>query len=102
MAVDGRSFTVTIRDHIDQILKELGMNATNSSKVSEIKAPMPGTILSIAVAEGDKVDKGSALLILEAMKMENVIKSPGEGIVKKISVTEGDNVEKNELLISFE
>lgn len=100
--VNNQPYTVKINDHIDQILEELGMTSLSVAKVSDIKAPMPGTILSIAVKAGDTVEKGTPLLILEAMKMENVIKSPGDGTVRSISVTQGDNVEKNELLISFD
>ncbi len=101
LMVNGKTHTVSVKDHIEQILNELGMSATVASKVSEIKAPMPGTILGLSVSEGDAVEKGTPLLILEAMKMENVIKSPGEGVINKILISQGDNVEKNELLISF-
>ena len=62
---------------------------------------MPGLIQRIEVNKGDEIHKGDPLLILEAMKMENVIKSPGEGIVSTIHVREKASVEKNELLISF-
>ncbi|MNF13023.1 Glutaconyl-CoA decarboxylase subunit gamma [compost metagenome] len=67
----------------------------------EIKAPMPGLVLNVIVESGQEVNKGDNLLILEAMKMENIIKSPSSGIVKKILVTKGDKVEKNEILIQF-
>ena len=51
---------------------------------------------------GQEVEKGDALLILEAMKMENVIKSVGEGIVKAIHIDQGKAVEKGQLLIEME
>ncbi|MCC7050886.1 MAG: acetyl-CoA carboxylase biotin carboxyl carrier protein subunit, partial [Bacteroidia bacterium] len=54
------------------------------------------------VKEGDKVTKGDALMVLEAMKMENILKSPGDGIIKKINVSKGQAVEKNTVLITFE
>ncbi|MEO9871568.1 acyl-CoA carboxylase biotin carboxyl carrier protein subunit [Ekhidna sp.] len=93
---------VSVTDHIDQILDKLGMNAASSSVVKDVKAPMPGSILNIIISEGDEVSLGDQLLVLEAMKMENVIKSPGEGKVSKILVSEKENVEKNQVLISFE
>ena len=62
---------------------------------------MPGLVLSVLVTEGDEVKKGDNLLVLEAMKMENMIKSPTDGIIKKIEIKQGNKVEKNELLISF-
>jgi len=102
LSIDGKSVSVSSFSHIDQILEKLGMNSTNSTSISDIKAPMPGTILSLDVEEGNEVCKGDTILILEAMKMENVIKSPGDGKVSSILVKQGDNVEKNQLLISLE
>ena len=57
--------------------------------------------INLKVAEGDTVKAGDQLLILEAMKMENILKSPGDGVVKKIKVKKGDSVEKNQVLIEF-
>ena len=71
------------------------------SKLNEIKAPMPGLVVRITVEEGAEVKKGDSLLVLEAMKMENVIKAPGDAVVGKIKVNAGQAVEKNQLLISF-
>jgi biotin carboxyl carrier protein len=62
---------------------------------------MPGLVVNILVAEGDTIAKGDALLVLEAMKMENIIKSPGEGVVKKININKGQAVEKNQVLIEI-
>jgi biotin carboxyl carrier protein len=63
---------------------------------------MPGLVLAISVEVGQAVKKDDALLILEAMKMENVIKSQGEGVVKQIAVKAGDAVEKGHVMIIFE
>lgn len=94
-------FNIVVKDKFDQLLEKLGMTDFSSSKVNEIKAPMPGLILSIHIKEGDKVKKGDSIMILEAMKMENVLKSPGEGIVKSIIVKKGDSVDKNAILVQF-
>lgn len=102
LKVNDHLLDVSVTDHIDQILDKLGMNVAASAAVKDVKAPMPGSILNIIVSEGDEVGQGDQLLVLEAMKMENVIKSPGEGIVSKIHVSEKENVEKNQVLISFE
>ena len=64
-----------------------------------VKAPMPGTVLSIAVSEGDKVDSGDLLLVLEAMKMENPINSESAGTVKSIECSDGESVESGDVLI---
>jgi len=100
--INGKQATVTVKDELDLLLDKMGMSAAADNKVDDIKAPMPGLVLAIKVAEGDVIEKGSPLVILEAMKMENIIKSTGGGVVKKITVKEGQAVEKNELLIEVE
>jgi pyruvate carboxylase subunit B len=64
-----------------------------------IRAPMPGRITSILVKEGEAVETGTPLLILEAMKMQNELTSPTSGLVKSIHVREGDAVKKDSLLL---
>jgi acetyl/propionyl-CoA carboxylase alpha subunit len=99
--VNGNLYTVAIEDKYDLLLKQLGMEMGVTNKVQEIKAPMPGLVLKVMVQEGQQVHKGDSLIVLEAMKMENILKSPAEGIVNKILVTEGDKTEKNGVLIQF-
>jgi glutaconyl-CoA/methylmalonyl-CoA decarboxylase subunit gamma len=67
-----------------------------------ITAPMPGVVLGIKVKTGDKVEAGTIILILEAMKMENEITAPKSGIVKEITVSTGQTVSPGELLIVIE
>lgn len=100
--VNGNIYTLSIKDQFDQLLKQLGMDSLITNKISQIKAPMPGLVLNVLAQEGIEVKKGDNLLVLEAMKMENMIKSPTDGIIKKIEVKQGDKVEKNALLISFQ
>ncbi len=64
----------------------------------EVKSPMPGTILSVAVQPGSQVKKGQTLMILEAMKMENEIICPRDGVVAAVSVQAGATVETDTLL----
>jgi len=93
--------SLQLKDQNDLILEKLGMNMSSSAAFKEIKAPMPGLILELKVKEGDEVKKGDVVLILEAMKMENIIKAPGDGIVKLVKVALKDSVEKNQVLIQF-
>jgi propionyl-CoA carboxylase alpha chain len=67
-----------------------------------IMAPMPGIILSITAREGDEVNAGDAILVLEAMKMENEIHATRAGKIKKIHVTEGAEVQSGSVLVEFE
>ena len=99
--INGNNYNLKVKDKYDELLKSLGLDGLASKKVSELKAPMPGLVLEIKVAEGDTVKKGDAILVLEAMKMENNIKSPTDGIIKKINVKKGMAVEKNQVLINF-
>jgi len=64
-----------------------------------IAAPMPGTILQVAVEKGDKVAKGQTLLVLEAMKMENEIMAPANGVVEEVNVSQGASVNAGQSLI---
>lgn len=66
-----------------------------------ISAPMPGNILSVNVKPGDKVEKGTVLLILEAMKMENEIMSPEAGTVTSVAVTKGATVQSGDVLVTI-
>ena len=102
LGFDGKSFEVGIKDRFDQLLHSMGLDSLKSSKVNELKAPMPGLVLSIKTAVGQSVVKGDPILILEAMKMENVIKSPTDGIIKSINIAEKQAVDKNQILITFE
>jgi biotin carboxyl carrier protein len=99
--VNGVVQTVSVKDKFDLLLEKMGINSSASSKVNNVKAPMPGLIIDLKVKVGDTVNAGDALLILEAMKMENVLKSPGGGIVKTLKVKKGDSVEKGQILIEF-
>lgn len=90
-----------LKDRFDLLLEQMGMNNTASQALREIKAPMPGLILDLKVKPGDEVKKGDVILILEAMKMENILKSPGDGIVKAVKVSLNQSVEKNQVLIQF-
>lgn len=100
--VNGNTFNLELIDKFDELLKELGMESLVINKIAEIKSPMPGLVLEVNVKSGAEVKKGDPLLILEAMKMENVIKSPADGIVKDVLVKPSDTVEKNLVLVSFE
>lgn len=102
IAVNGKTYDVALSDEIDQLLNRLGLSAHAGKKMNEVKAPMPGLVLKIVGEKGQTVKKGDSLLVLEAMKMENVIKAPGEGVIKAIRVKPGDKVEKNTLLVEFE
>jgi biotin carboxyl carrier protein len=100
--INGEYFEVKILSSLDHQLSKMGMNTLKANKVKEIKAPMPGLVLEVNVEEGDEVITSQKLLILEAMKMENVIKIPNDGKIKTIKVKKGQAVEKGQILIELE
>ncbi|HLP32580.1 MAG TPA: biotin/lipoyl-containing protein [Bacteroidia bacterium] len=102
LKINGKKIEVSVKDHFDQLLAQLGMDNLSAAKMNDIKAPMPGMVLSVLVKAGQTIEKGEPLLVLEAMKMENILKSPGSGVIKKVAVAAQDKVEKNQVLISLE
>jgi biotin carboxyl carrier protein len=102
--MDGMSYSIDITDAtkklLEKYLKESG--ALNNNTEFTIKAPMPGMIVKVLVSVGAEVKEGDKLVIVEAMKMENVLKSPVTGKVKSISANEGTAVDKNTVLIELE
>ena len=89
--------------HSIQLTRAPRFPALDSMEVdSGCVAPMPGKVLSIAVAEGDTVERGSAIAILEAMKMEHTVTAPSDGVIASILVTPGDQVDGGAPLVIFE
>lgn len=96
----GTLYLATVEDE-----REKRLRAASGGNVVErgeyfLKAPMPGLVISIPVSEGQHVELGDVLVILESMKMQNELKSPRAGIVSRLRVEPGDNVEQRQTLLS--
>ncbi len=102
IAVNGQQFELDIQSRMDMLLEAMGMSGMNEQKAQDLKAPMPGLVLAIDVKVGQSIEKGDPVLVLEAMKMENVLKSTASGIVSSIEVEQGNAVEKGQVLVKFE
>ncbi len=102
LELNGESFHVQIADPLQQLIEEMGLSSRPHHQSGEVLAPMPGLVLNILVKEGETIEKDQPLLILEAMKMENIIKAEGQGSVARIAVEKGQAVNKGELLLFIE
>jgi biotin carboxyl carrier protein len=100
LRIGGRTCTVKLEEEQDRLMQTLGLDKV-ARKAGDLKAPMPGLVINVLVKPGDQVKKNDPVLVLEAMKMENLIKAPGDGVVKAIAVEKGNPVEKGQLLIQF-
>ena len=101
VSISGHIFRMKRHDILTESVFASGFdNQGNDS--SHITSPMPGKVIRIHVTEGEHVEKGSLLLILEAMKMENMIVSPREAVVRSVNVAVNDRVESSTVLIEFE
>lgn len=99
--VNGKRVDLSIKDKNDLLLKKLGLDNVNTNKFNELKSPMPGMVLDIKVSEGQEIKKGDPIIVLEAMKMENILKAPADVTVKSIHAKKGTAVEKNQILVKF-
>lgn len=99
--VNGEYFELQVEDERTRKVKELVQNTQGTAGERVVKAPIPGVLIKINVREGDSVAKGDALLILEAMKMENIIKAECDCRVDKITATEGEAVQQDQELIQL-
>ncbi|MBI1800697.1 MAG: acetyl-CoA carboxylase biotin carboxyl carrier protein subunit, partial [Chloroflexi bacterium] len=97
--VAGERHEVSVQDEYTSRLSHLGGQSRGPKGDAQIKAPMPGLVVAVRVAEGEKVKHGQGLLILEAMKMENELRAPWGGTVKSLRVSAGEKVEQGQLLV---
>ncbi len=102
LSVNGNRYDIKIEDEYDQQVKKMGLLAVTTQKLNEVKAPMPGLIVDVMVEVGQEIVEGTPLLVLSAMKMENIILAQGEGIIKSIEIKKDDTVEKGQLIIEME
>lgn len=101
LKINGQRVELQAKDRFDQLLDRLGLSSAAATKVNELKAPMPGLIVDIRVQPGQAVQKGDPLLVLEAMKMENILKAPADGTIESIKVALRANVTKGQVLVQF-
>ncbi|MES2703084.1 MAG: biotin/lipoyl-containing protein [Bacteroidota bacterium] len=102
LKVNGQLYKAAIKEPIDLLLTNMGLDLKANQKAEPVKAPMPGMILKVLVTPGQQVNKGDGLIVLEAMKMENILKASVSATVKAIKISERTAVEKGTVLIEME
>ncbi len=99
IVIKGKSYFVQDADLLEQMkTRKKGSGADPT----EVTPPMPAVVISVAVSEGDTVEKGQAVVIVSAMKMETTLVAPFNGTVQKINITEGDKVMPGDILVDIE
>jgi biotin carboxyl carrier protein len=100
--MSGNEIAGTVEDYsLAQMRKAAGISHKGTVE-SNMKAPMPGMVIDIRVKEGDAVAKGEPLVVIEAMKMENIIKAREDVVIKTIKAIKGKSVEKGDILLEFD
>ena len=99
--VEGKTFKIEVPDS-GPVLKKKRTPGSKKKKSGTVSANIPGKIVTIEVKEGDVVEEGQVILILEAMKMQNEIQAPISGTVKSIHCEEGQSIEANVPLVVIE
>ncbi len=98
--IRGQSIDVKISD--PRRLRGGGVAGADASGTAEIRTAMPGKVVRIVVALGDTVEKGSSVIVVEAMKMQNEMKAPKAGTIVEIRVADGDTVSGGDVLVVIE
>ena len=97
----GQLFEVNVEDERQRRLRQSSGGIPVQSGELQIKAPMPGLVIAVPVEDGQEIEKGAHLIILESMKMQNEIKAPRDGKVIRVRVAAGDSVDQNQLLLTL-
>jgi biotin carboxyl carrier protein len=98
--VRGEVYGVSVEDEREKRSRMQAVGRLAELGEYHLKAPMPGLVVTVPVGEGQVVEKGDVLLILESMKMQNELKSPRAGKVTRVRVSPGDRVEQKQTLLS--
>jgi biotin carboxyl carrier protein len=96
----GAMYSAQVNDERETRLRAALGGGVGGQEEFHLKAPMPGLVVSVPVFEGQNIDKGDVLLILESMKMQNELRSPRAGTVTRLRIRPGDRVEQKDTLLS--
>lgn len=98
----GILYHASVEDEREKRLRAAAGGGVIEGGEFHLKAPMPGLVVAVPVSEGQKVEKGQVLLVLESMKMQNELKAPRAGTVSRIRIKAGESVEQKQTLLSVQ
>jgi len=96
----GRLYAAQVEDERERRLRAASRSGVAERQEFHLKAPMPGLVVIVPVEDGQEVQKGDVLVILESMKMQNELRSPRDGVIARVRVKPGDSVEQRQTLLS--
>lgn len=96
----GAMYSVQVEDEREKRLRAAMGGGVSGQEEYHLKAPMPGMVVAVPIHEGQTIEKGDVLLILESMKMQNELRSPRAGVVTRLRVHPGDRVEQKDTMLS--
>lgn len=102
LVVDGERYVVDAADERTRAVRAVVRSTATAHCHTVLRAPMPGLVVRVAVAPGDRVESGDRMVVMEAMKMENELRAPASGTVRTVAVAAGMAVEKGALLVELE
>ena len=105
VVVDGWRFEVELEPEARARLRERAARAAGGAVRDgriDVRAVIPGRVLSVAVVAGDQVSAGDRLLVVEAMKMQNDVRAPRAGTIGRVAVAAGQTIELRDLLVEIE
>ncbi len=99
--LQGQFYKVQVEDEREKHLQTAGGAVVGSASEFVLKAPMPGLVIALLVTEGQAVEKGQTLLILESMKMQNELRAARAGTVARLRVRPGESVQQKQILLNI-
>jgi biotin carboxyl carrier protein len=102
LLIDGTEMKITKHSKLSEVLEKSLSKISMSTGVNSLTSQIPGRVVSVIGKQGDPVNKGDSIVVLESMKMQVAVKSHKDGIIKEIKVKQGNTVSRNDIIAVIE
>ena len=102
LLIDGTEMKISKHSKLSEVLEKSLSKISMSTGVNSLTSQIPGRVVSVIGKQGDSVNKGDSIVVLESMKMQVAVKSHKDGIIKEIKVKQGNTVSRNDLIAVIE